>query len=81
MSTTSPALLSEHYYQTQVRDAAGALIFNGFICALGTADAFRQAARKWPGCAIRIEGKDAPASKHVGAKNLSPATVKGGTQP
>ena len=40
MSTTSPALLPEHYYQTQVRDAEGALIFNGFICALGMSDAF-----------------------------------------
>ena len=60
--TTAP-ILTEHYYQTQVRDAEGALIFNGFICALGMSDAFRLAARKWPGCAIRIEGKDAPASK------------------
>ena len=60
--TTAPSL-TEHYYQTQVRDAAGALIFNGFLSALGMRDAFRLAARKWPGCAIRIEGKDAPAKE------------------
>ena len=55
---TSHGILPEHYYQTQVRDTSGALIFNGFVCAVSMADAFKHAAGKWPGCSIRIEGKE-----------------------
>lgn len=54
--------LPDHFWQVQVRRADdGQCIFTGFITAKSMAAAFREAARHWPGCAIRIEGKDAPA--------------------